>query len=140
MQAALKVGWRTPSKVVQVLKGGGSLDTGEKKAQVEALSTGGVGMVHPSNGKSVLLPGCPHVNILPLIPHHLIGKVLVEKVVMSSTLSIGLEPPSQCGIYVCMTIKHILDPACHGSAGTPLGTHAGREALGLQDARTAIRT
>jgi hypothetical protein len=29
---------------------------------------------------------------------------------------------------------------CHGSAGTPLGTHAGREALGLQDARTAIRT
>jgi hypothetical protein len=29
---------------------------------------------------------------------------------------------------------------CHGSAGTPLGTHAGREALGLEDARTAIRT
>jgi hypothetical protein len=29
---------------------------------------------------------------------------------------------------------------CHGSAGTPLGTHAGREALGLQDACTAIRT
>jgi hypothetical protein len=29
---------------------------------------------------------------------------------------------------------------CHGSAGTPLGTHAGREALGLQDARTTIRT
>jgi hypothetical protein len=29
---------------------------------------------------------------------------------------------------------------CHGSAGTPLRTHAGREALGLQDARTAIRT
>jgi hypothetical protein len=32
------------------------------------------------------------------------------------------------------------EDACHGSAGTPLGTHAGREALGLQDARTAIRT
>jgi transposase InsO family protein len=30
--------------------------------------------------------------------------------------------------------------ACHGSAGTPLRTHAGGEALGLQDARTAIRT
>jgi hypothetical protein len=29
---------------------------------------------------------------------------------------------------------------CHGSAGTPLETHAGRKALGLQDARTAIRT
>jgi hypothetical protein len=29
---------------------------------------------------------------------------------------------------------------CHGSAGTPLRTHAGTEALGLQDARTAIRT
>jgi hypothetical protein len=29
---------------------------------------------------------------------------------------------------------------CHGSAGTPLGTHAGGKALGLQDARTAIRT
>jgi hypothetical protein len=29
---------------------------------------------------------------------------------------------------------------CHGSAGTPLETHAGGEALGLQDARTAIRT
>jgi hypothetical protein len=29
---------------------------------------------------------------------------------------------------------------CHGSAGTPLGTHAGGETLGLQDARTAIRT
>jgi hypothetical protein len=29
---------------------------------------------------------------------------------------------------------------CHGSAGTPLGTHAGTEALGPQDARTAIRT
>jgi hypothetical protein len=34
----------------------------------------------------------------------------------------------------------IVDPRCHGSAGTPLGTHAGAEALGLQDARTAIRT
>jgi hypothetical protein len=33
-----------------------------------------------------------------------------------------------------------MDPVCHGSAGTPLGTHAGREALGLQDARTAIHT
>jgi hypothetical protein len=31
-------------------------------------------------------------------------------------------------------------PACHESAGTPLRTHAGTEALGLQDARTAIRT
>jgi hypothetical protein len=31
-------------------------------------------------------------------------------------------------------------PPCHGSAGTPLRTHAGAEALGLQDARTAIRT
>jgi hypothetical protein len=29
---------------------------------------------------------------------------------------------------------------CHESAGTPLRTHAGTEALGLQDARTAIRT
>jgi hypothetical protein len=29
---------------------------------------------------------------------------------------------------------------CHGSAETPLGTHAGRKALGLQDARAAIRT
>jgi hypothetical protein len=29
---------------------------------------------------------------------------------------------------------------CHGSAGTPLGTHAGTEALGFQDTRTAIRT
>jgi hypothetical protein len=33
-----------------------------------------------------------------------------------------------------------VDFNCHGSAGTPIGTHAGREALGLQDARTAIRT
>jgi hypothetical protein len=31
-------------------------------------------------------------------------------------------------------------PGCHGSAGTPLGMHAGGEALGLEDARTAIRT
>jgi hypothetical protein len=30
--------------------------------------------------------------------------------------------------------------ACHESAGTPLRTHAGTEALGLQDTRTAIRT
>jgi hypothetical protein len=29
---------------------------------------------------------------------------------------------------------------CHGSAGTPLRTHAGTEALGLQDTRATIRT
>jgi hypothetical protein len=29
---------------------------------------------------------------------------------------------------------------CHGSAGTPLGTHANREAQGLEDTRTAIHT
>jgi hypothetical protein len=37
-------------------------------------------------------------------------------------------------------ITKFIDSTCHGSAGTPLGTHDGREALGLQDARTAIRT
>jgi hypothetical protein len=36
--------------------------------------------------------------------------------------------------------EYVSKELCHGSAGTPLGTHAGREALGLQDARTAIRT
>jgi hypothetical protein len=39
-------------------------------------------------------------------------------------------------VIVCVTYM----TQCHGSAGTPLGTHAGRKALGLQDARTAIRT
>jgi hypothetical protein len=34
----------------------------------------------------------------------------------------------------------VFSPRCHESAGTPLGTHAGRKALGLEDARTAIRT
>jgi hypothetical protein len=29
---------------------------------------------------------------------------------------------------------------CHGSAGTPLGTHSNGEAQGLEDTRTAIRT
>jgi hypothetical protein len=38
-------------KRVEVFKGGGTLDTGEKKAKVEPLSTGGVGMVHPPKGK-----------------------------------------------------------------------------------------
>jgi hypothetical protein len=37
-------------------------------------------------------------------------------------------------------MDNLNDQICHESAGTPLGTHAEREALGLQDARTAIRT
>jgi hypothetical protein len=39
--------------------------------------------------------------------------------------------------YLSILVEVLL---CHGSAGTPLGTHAGGETLGLQDARTAIRT
>jgi hypothetical protein len=39
-----------------------------------------------------------------------------------------------------LTALRLLQVSCHGSAGTPLRTHAGTEALGLEDARTAIRT
>jgi hypothetical protein len=39
-----------------------------------------------------------------------------------------------------MVCEEWLQRSCHGSAGTPLRTHAGAEALGLQDARTAICT
>jgi hypothetical protein len=100
-------------KSVEVLKGGGTPDTGEKKAQVEALSTGGVGMVHPPNSKSAPLPGGPLATIF-LMPNHLIGKVLVEKVTMLCTLSIGPEPSSKCGILVCLSIHHILNTASCG--------------------------
>jgi hypothetical protein len=47
---------------------------------------------------------------------------------------LGVMEPAACdGSARCLI-------QCHGSAGTPLRTHAGTEALGLQDARTAIRT
>jgi hypothetical protein len=57
-------------------------------------------------------------------------------------------PHSSCHVSPCClalkssqkTAKQPAELACHGSAGTPLRTHAGTEALGLQDARTAIRT
>jgi hypothetical protein len=42
--------------------------------------------------------------------------------------------------YFMADKKALVDSGCHGSAGTPLRTHAGTEALGLQDARPAIRT
>jgi hypothetical protein len=50
-----------------------------------------------------------------------------------------------CPLFLRRTTSMALQLAvdhtfCHGSARTPLGTHAGREASGLEDARTAIRT
>jgi hypothetical protein len=82
-------------KSIEVLKGGGTPDTGEKKAKVEPLSRGGVGMIHPPKGKGVPLPGSPLVCVL--VPDHPGGKVLVEKIMIICTLSIRLEPFSQCG-------------------------------------------
>jgi hypothetical protein len=40
------------------------------------------------------------------------------------------------------TKEHVIavDTPCHGSAGTPLGTHANGEASRSEEARTAIRT
>jgi hypothetical protein len=53
----------------------------------------------------------------------------------------------ECGQELCHLGPSVQDSGprglaqvCHGSTGTPLGTHAGTEALGLEDARTAIRT
>jgi hypothetical protein len=97
-------------KSVEVIKGSGTSDRGEKKAQVEPLSTGGVGMVHPPKGKGVSLPGSPLV--MPFVPDHLGGKVLVEEVMILCTVSIRLEPPSKCGSLVCRSIHHILEVAC----------------------------
>jgi hypothetical protein len=47
---------------------------------------------------------------------------------------------------VLMLLQGIMTPeadwlaVCHGSAGTPLGTHAGRQDSGLEDEGAAIRT
>jgi hypothetical protein len=49
----------------------------------------------------------------------------------------ALKRKGRQGLYkVCQRKR---DEVCHGSAGTPLRTHAGGETLGLQDAHTAIR-
>jgi hypothetical protein len=43
------------------------------------------------------------------------------------------QPVSIFSILIVMT-------ECHGSAGTPLGTHANGEDSGLEESRKAIRT
>src|SRR6202453_907172 len=96
-------------KGVEVFKGGGTLDTGEKKVKVKPLSTGGVGMIHPPKGKGVPLPGSPLV--LLFVPDHLGGKVLVEQVMILCTLSIRLEPSSKCGHLVCTSVAMAKEPS-----------------------------
>jgi hypothetical protein len=45
------------------------------------------------------------------VPDHPGGKVLIEQVMISSTLRIRLEPFSECGSLVCTSIHHILHVA-----------------------------
>ena len=62
----------------EVFKGGSTFDAGEKKAKVEALSRGGVSMVHPAYGKGGWSSNSPPV--CPVIPYHLGGEILIENV------------------------------------------------------------
>ena len=96
-------------KGVEVIEGLGALDTGEKEAQIEALSRSGVSVVHPANGKAIP-PGSPLVGLLT--PHHPGGEVLIQKVMSGRTIcNIGLEPSSKCGVSVAMCLYHILEVA-----------------------------
>ena len=63
-------------------------------------------MIHPPNGRAAPLSLSPLAILL--IPNHLRGKVLVEKVMVLRTLSIALEPCSQCGSFVSMTSHPLL--------------------------------
>ena len=96
-------------KGAKVLKRGGTTHRGEKKVKVEALSRRGMGIIHPPKGKGVLPPHSP--NVILLVPDQLRGKVLVEKVMKLIMLCIELEPSSECGIYICLLIHHILKVA-----------------------------
>ena len=57
----------------------------------------------------VLSPDSP--DIIFLVPDHLVGKVLIEGVVNDTILisSIGLEPSSESGIPILISVKCILD-------------------------------
>jgi hypothetical protein len=94
-------------KGVEVIKGGGTTDTGEKKVKVELLFRGGVGMIHPANGNGTLLPDRPLV--CALVPNHPGGKILVEKIMIICQLSISLKPCSECGIMIWVCIHQVLD-------------------------------
>src|SRR5882762_8491603 len=72
------------------------------------LSRRGMGIIH-SAYLEVLFPDGPDICVL--VPPHLVGKVLVEGVVDDTILiaSIGLEPSSESGIPILISVKGILE-------------------------------
>ena len=94
-------------KGTQVIKGGGTLNCGEKKAQVEVLFSSGMGIVHPAYLKASLPDGS---FVCLYISDHLGGKILIEGVVDYPILveSIGLKPSSKSGILVLLPLKSFL--------------------------------
>src|ERR1700679_1464903 len=86
---------------------GGTLDNSEKETQIEALSSRGMGIIHPANLEAPL-PDSPNMGIL--VPDHLVRKVLIEGIVDDTILmiSIGLEPSSKSSKPILMTRKSLL--------------------------------
>jgi hypothetical protein len=98
---------KNTTKSAKVFIRGGTLDSSEKKTQIEALSSRGMSVIHPANLKAPL-PNSP--NICVLVPDHLVRKVMIKSIVDDTILmkSIGLEPSSESGIPVLMTLKSLL--------------------------------
>ena len=63
-----------------------------KKTEVEPFSRCGMSMIHPTYSRDSLLPGGPLVCLL--VPNHLGGKILIEKIAIICQLSICLNPCS----------------------------------------------
>jgi len=94
-------------KGTQVFIRGGTLDNSEKETQIEALSSRGMGIIHPAYLKAPL-PDSP--DMPSLVPDHLVRKVLIEGIIDDTILmfSIGLKPSSKSGIPVLMPLKSLL--------------------------------
>src|SRR6266849_4167458 len=91
----------------KILIRGGASDDSEKKTQIKALSRRRVSIIHPANLKASL-SDFPDMRIL--VPDHPVGKVLIQGIVDHPILvsSICLEPPSESGVPVLMSLKSLL--------------------------------
>src|SRR5713101_2637133 len=91
----------------KVLIRGGTSDDSEKKMQIKVLSRRRISIIHPANLKAPLsdFPG-----MRVLVPDHPVGKVLIQGIIDHPILvsSICLEPSSESGVSVLMSLKSLL--------------------------------
>jgi hypothetical protein len=85
--------------------------------------------IHPLRLLSAFIPSVHHVHLDPSIALlYLLHYSMADP--LNSLSTFRAKPP----------IVHVGHYGCHGSAGTPLGTHANGEDSGLEESRKAIRT